>query len=255
MIDLEDFARLTDVAWRSTSEVERGIFVAEGLTTIARALAAGCALRSVITEDRWLPGLLDLGIATDCITVHTESQMEQLTGYHVHRGALAAFQRPAVPPISQVLDDARRLVVIEDVVDHANVGAIIRSAAGFAVDAVVLTPGCADPLYRRAIKVSMGNVFKVPWTRIDWPLGIGQLHGAGFTTLALTPHPDADDLRLLAPEIRFGKLALLVGTEGDGLHPKTLRDARYRVRIPMAHGVDSLNVAAATAVACYELAR
>lgn len=255
MIDFGDFVRLTDLEWRSHEEVDRGIFIAEGHTTIERALAAGCVLRSVLTSERWYEGLLRLGIAADDIAVIPETELEAITGYHVHRGALAAFERPIEPAVDELLASTRRLVVVEDVVDHANIGAIIRSAAGFAIDGVLLTPRCADPLYRRAIKVSMGNVFAVRWTRIDWPAGLARLRDSGYTTIALTPAQEADDLRTVSEAVRNGKWALLLGTEGDGLHPKTLRDAMLRVRIPMSAGVDSLNVAAAAAVASYELTR
>lgn len=255
MIDPEDFARLTDVEWRSHIEVERGIFVAEGLPTIERALRAGYVIRSVLTSPRWLDGLLSIGIEDRLCIVRPEPELELLTGFHVHRGALAAFERPPAEDVGAVLRTARRLVVVEDVVDHANVGAIMRSVAAFGFDAVVLTPRCADPLYRRAIKVSMGNVFNTRWARIDWPIGLHRLHESGFATIALTPHPDALDIRSIPADVRSGRLAVLLGTEGEGLHPKTIRDATLPVRIPMADVVDSLNVAVAAAVACFELTR
>lgn len=252
---IEDFARLTDVQWRSRSEAERGLYVAEGEKTIARALAAGHRLRGVITEPRWVPGLRALGVPDSLIREHSEAELEAITGYHVHRGALAAFDRPELPDVVRLVAVARRLVVIEDVVDHTNVGAIMRSAAAFAVDAVLLTPSCADPLYRRAIKVSMGSVFSVPWSRLEWPSGLDLLHGAGFRTLALTPDEAAEDIRGLDADTRADRLALVFGTEGDGLSHTALQRCTRRVRIPMSHGVDSLNVAAAAAVACFELTR
>lgn len=255
MINLRDFERLTDVQWRSRAETERGLYVAEGAKTIDRALRAGHTLRGVICEERWVPALLELGVAQDRISVHEASELEALTGYHVHRGALAAFDRPAEPELQQLLTGAHRLVVIEDVVDHTNIGAILRSAAAFAVDAVLLTPSCADPLYRRSVKVAMGAVFAVPWTRIPWPSGIGMLHDAGFTTLALTPAASAQDIRALDVQLRAQPLALVFGTEGDGLTQAALTACSRRVRIPMSHDVDSLNVAAAAAVACFELTR
>lgn len=255
MIDAEDFARLTDVEWRTHHEVERGIFIAEGLTTISRALAGGCQLRSTLCSARWVPGLLELGIPEASIKVLPDESIEALTGFHVHRGALAAFQRPVERQVGDLLEQARRVVVVEDVVDHANIGAIVRSVAAFDIDALLLTPRCADPLYRRAIKVSMGNVFNIPWCRIDWPSGLADLRRAGFTTLALTPDRQATDINVVDDGIRSGKWALLLGTEGDGLHPKTIRDADAGLRIPMAHDVDSLNVAAAAAVACFALTR
>lgn len=255
MIDYHDFSRLTDVEWRTHDEAQRGIFVAEGRTTIGRALSAGYVLRSAISTQRWQAGLLELGVPPTQLTVVSEQEMETLTGFHVHRGALAAFERPLDLPTAELLNTSRALIVVEDVVDHANVGAIMRSAAGFGIDGVLLTPRCADPLYRRAVKVSMGTVFSIRWTRIGWPSGLTQLHDAGFISIALTPDASAMDLRELPAEVRSGKWALLLGTEGDGLHAKTLRDASIRSRIAMAPGVDSLNVAAATAVACFALTR
>ncbi len=255
MTTLEDFARLTDVAWRRSFEVERGIYIAEGLTTIERAISAGHAVQRVISADRWVPALLELGVPGDRIDIHTEPELEAITGFHVHRGALAAFQRPQLPSVSELLPSARRLVVLEDIVDHTNVGAIMRSAAAFDIDAVLLTPGCADPLYRRAVKVSMGTVFQIPWTRIDWPAGLELLRAHDFATLAFTPAATALDLRALPASVREQRLALVMGTEGEGLSGRTMQRVDHCVRIPMAHGVDSLNVAAATAVACYELTR
>lgn len=255
MIDVSDFERLTDVQWRSRAEAERGLYIAEGAKTIDRALRTGHRLRGVVCEARWMPALLDLGVDAALIAVQSQSDMELLTGYHVHRGALAAFDRPPEPDLDSILRTAHRLVVIEDVVDHTNVGAILRSAAAFEIDAVLLTPSCADPLYRRSIKVAMGAVFAVPWTRIAWPSGIATLHSAGFTTLALTPDTSALDIRTLTGELRERPLALVFGTEGDGLTGPALSQCSMRVRIPMAHNVDSLNVAAAAAVACFELTR
>lgn len=255
MIDFTDFERLTDVQWRSRAEAERGLYIAEGAKTIDRALRAGHRLRGVVCEERWVSALLQLGVPTEAIAVQGQDEMERLTGYHVHRGALAAFDRPAEPSLDEILTTARRLVVIEDVVDHTNVGAILRSAAAFEIDAVLLTPSCADPLYRRSIKVAMGAVFAVPWTRIPWPTGIDTLHDSGFTTLALTPEASATDIRTLDEGLRSTPLALVFGTEGDGLTSAALQRCSLRVRIPMAHNVDSLNVAAAAAVACFELTR
>lgn len=255
MMELADFAALTDVQWRTRTEVERGIYIAEGTKTIARAIAAGHTLRSVITEERWVASLIEAGIPSSAITVEDAARLEEITGYHVHRGALAAFERPAPPVLQDLLASARRVVVIEDVVDHANVGAIMRSAAAFDIDAVLLTPACADPLYRRSIKVAMGAVFAVPWTRIPWPAGLATLREAGFTTLALTPEQSALDIRSLPDTILDARIALLLGTEGDGLSGEALRGASHRVRIPMSHAVDSLNVAAAAAVACFAVTR
>ncbi len=255
MIDFADFASLTDVQWRARNEVERGIYIAEGTKTIARALEAGHGLRGVISTARWIPGLLAVGVPAEAISEQSEPAMEAITGFHVHRGALAAFARPAALDLEPLLTAARRVLVVEDVVEHANVGAILRSAAAFEIDAVLLTPACADPLYRRSIKVSMGSVFSVPWARMPWPEGLSMLQSAGFDTLALTPDPAATDIRTIDAVRRAGRLALMLGTEGEGLRSHTKERATLRVRIPMAHGVDSLNVAAAAAVACYELTR
>jgi tRNA G18 (ribose-2'-O)-methylase SpoU len=179
--------------------------------------------------------------------------LEALTGFHLHRGALAAMGRPVLPTVGDVVATARRVLVLEDVVDHTNVGAAFRSAAALGVDAVLVTPRCADPLYRRSIRVSMGTVFQVPWTRIEpWPGGVDALRERGFVVAALALTDDAvslDDLAAAAPE----RLALVLGTEGDGLGPRTLAAADLAVRIPMAGGVDSLNVAAAAAVAMWAL--
>ncbi len=255
MNDYEDFRALTDVQWRTRTEQDRGIYIAEGMKTIERAMRAGHLLRSVITEERWLPDLLGIGVPREPVKVHTQAELESITGYHVHRGALAAFVRPVLPTVDSILTGAKRIVVVEDVVDHTNVGAILRSAAAFAIDGVLFTTSCADPLYRRAIKVSMGAVFAVPWTRVSWPHGMTALEAAGFATIALTPDSAAHDIRTLSADVRARPLALVVGTEGDGLSDRTLAAATYRVRIPMAHDVDSLNVAAAAAVACYEFTR
>jgi tRNA G18 (ribose-2'-O)-methylase SpoU len=179
----------------------------------------------------------------------TPDVAEGITGYAVHRGALAAMHRPTLPPVADVVAGARLIVVLEDIVDHTNVGAIFRAAAGLGADAVLVSPRCADPLYRRSVRVSMGTVFQVPWTRIDpWPGGMELLHDEGFVTVALALRDDAvtlDELAADPPE----RLALILGAEGDGLKAETIASARRTVRIPMAGGVDSLNVAAAGAVA------
>lgn len=253
---LADYVHLTDVALRSRHEPERGLYIAESSTVLARALDAGHRPRSVLLAPRWLPDAEEmlavaLGDAAPDVPVYVAEPavLEAITGFHVHRGALAAMHRPVLPALADVLDGARRVAVVEDVVDHTNVGAIIRSAAGLGVDAVLVTPRCADPLYRRAVRVSMGTVFQVPWTRIDpWPAGIESLRSAGFVTAALALADDAvtlDELAAGLPE----RLALVLGTEGDGLAPATLAGVDVVVRIPMAGGVDSLNVAAAAAVA------
>ncbi|MBO9569164.1 MAG: RNA methyltransferase [Cellulomonas iranensis] len=257
---LTDYVGLTDVALRLRVEAANGLYIAESSTVVARALRAGHRPRSVLIAPRWLPELeavlADLP-GDDAVPVYVadEPVLEAITGFHVHRGALAAMHRPALRPVADVLAGARdgagarRVAVLEDVVDHTNVGAAFRSAAALGVDAVLVTPRCADPLYRRSVRVSMGTVFQVPWTRIDpWPEGVATLRDAGFVTASLALSDDAitlDELVADPPE----RLALVLGAEGHGLKPATVAAGDLTVRIPMAGGVDSLNVAAAAAVA------
>ena len=251
---LADYVGLTDVRLRRSLESAHGLFVAEGEKVIRRAIAAGYPVRSLlVTQDR-LAGLADL--VAGCpgpVYVIAPATAEALTGYRVHRGTLASMQRLPLPAVDALVAGTRRIVVLEDIVDHANVGAIFRCAAALGFDAVILAPRCADPLYRRAVKVSMGAVFSVPFARLDdWRGGLGKLRKAGFVVLALTPAADAVPIeRVPAAE----KIALLLGTEGDGLSARWLAAADTRVRIPIGRGVDSLNVAAAAAVACYVLGR
>lgn len=256
---MHDYARLTDVALRRRREPAEGLYIAESTTVVRRALAAGHRPRSFLMAPRWLPGCGDLvSAAAEAgvpVLVAEEHVLEELTGFHVHRGALAAMHRPFLAEPAAVLVGAHRVAVLEDVVDHTNVGAVFRSAAALGVDAVLVTPRCADPLYRRSVRVSMGTVFQVPWTRlVPWPGGLDVLRENGFVTTALALSDDAvtlDELAADPPE----RLALLLGAEGDGLSRRTLADADLRVRIPMAGGVDSLNVAAASAVAFWALRR
>lgn len=252
--DLDDYARLTDVALRRVTEPEGGLYLAESLTVIGRALRAGHEPRSVLTSEKWLPEIERLLDGRDVpVYVGEPRALEALTGYHLHRGALASMHRPAPIDPRALLADARRVVIVEDVVDHTNVGAIFRSVAGLGADAVLVTPRCADPLYRRSVRVSMGTVLQVPWTRLpEWGEAAPLLHEAGFTIAALALADDAVPLRAFAasaPE----RVAVLVGAEGDGLSRQALAAADVVVTIPMAHGVDSLNVAAASAVALYAL--
>jgi len=254
---LLDYVGLTDVALRRRTEPERGLYIAESDKVIRRALAAGHRPRSFLMAERWLTDLADLVTwAESCdipVYVGTHPIIEDLTGFHLHRGALASMQRPDLPTVGSVLEAARRVVVLEDIVDHTNVGAIFRSAAALGVDAVLVTPRCADPLYRRSIRVSMGTVFQVPWTRIDpWPAGVDLLRDNGFHVAAMALSDDSvslDELAAAPPE----RLAVVMGTEGDGLSARTVASADSVVRIPMAGGVDSLNVAAASAVAMWAL--
>jgi tRNA G18 (ribose-2'-O)-methylase SpoU len=254
---LLDYVGLTDVALRRRTEPERGLYIAEPEKVIRRALAAGHRPRSYLMAERWLTDLADVVDQAERagvpVYVGDHDVIERLTGFHLHRGALAAMQRPELPAVEDLIADARRVMVLEDIVDHTNVGAVFRSCAALGVDAVLVTPRCADPLYRRAIRVSMGTVFQVPWTRITpWPQGIQQLRSAGFTVATLALADDAvslDELAADPPE----RLALVLGTEGDGLSHHTLAGADLTVTIPMGGGVDSLNVAAAGAVAAWAL--
>lgn len=250
---LRDYTQLTDVRLRSVREPAEGLFMAESTQVIRRALAAGHRLRSILLAPRWLPEIADLLAAAEQqgapVLVAGEPLLEQITGFHLHRGALASMHRPVPPPLADVVAGTRRVVVLEDVVDHTNVGAVFRSAAAMGVEAVLVTPRCADPLYRRSVRVSMGTVFQVPWTRIDpWPGGVDDLRAQGFTVAALALDDRAEGLDDLAADVP-DRLAWVLGTEGHGLRADTVAAADRVVRIPMAGGVDSLNVAAAAAVA------
>jgi len=251
---LADYANLTDVALRRRAEPAGGLYIAESPKVIARALSAGHQPRSILLLEKWLPSLPTEVVLFDIpVFVGEPALLEQLTGFDLHRGALAAMHRPSLARVEDVIADARRVVILEDVVDHTNVGAIFRSVAGLGADAVLVTPRCADPLYRRSVRVSMGTVFQVPWTRIpDWPIGGIHLRDAGFhiLALALSPHAVALDAFARDPPER---IAIMLGTEGDGLSRAALAQADTIVSIPMMHGVDSLNVAAASAVALWAL--
>jgi tRNA G18 (ribose-2'-O)-methylase SpoU len=250
---LHDFTNLRDVQMRSAREPAAGMFLAEGEKTMRRALDAGYELRSVLCTERWLGALDALLPDPDTPAYVVDDQvLAHTTGFPVHRGAIASFGRRELPAVEELLDAARRVVVLEDVQDHTNLGAIFRSAAALGVDAVVLTPRSADPLYRRAIRTSMGGVFAVPWTRIDWHGGPRILRDHGFGVLALTPHHEATPL----PDVdvaTYPRVALALGSEDDGLSGHYLKEADVLVRIPMREGIDSLNVAAAAAVALYAL--
>lgn len=252
---LADYTGLTDVALRRRLEPERGLYMAESTTVIQRALAAGHRPRSFLMTRRWLAELTDLIEDSESrfgdlpVYVGSAAVVEAITGFHLHRGALAAMHRPVLPPVADIVVGARRVAVLENVVDHTNVGAVFRSAAALDVDAVLVSPRCADPLYRRSVRVSMGTVFQVPWTRIEpWPAGLDALRTAGFVVAALALTDDAMSLDELAGDLP-NRLALVLGTEGDGLSRQAIAAADVVVRIPMAGGVDSLNVAAASAVA------
>ena len=254
---LADYRDLTDVALRRVREPAEGLFLAEGVSVVERALRAGYRPRSLLLLDARLAREDVRRVVADGLAagapayVADATTLAVLTGYHVHRGVLAAFHRGPPREVAAVVRGGRRVAVLEDVVDHTNVGAIFRSAAGIGADAVLVSPRCADPLYRRAVRVSMGTVFQVPWARLEpWPDGLDLLRGRGFTVAALALQPDAVSLDELAAAA-VQRLALVLGTEGDGLSGRALRHADLAVRIPMAGGVDSLNVAAAAAVALW----
>lgn len=250
-----DFVGLTDVALRSRTEPERGLYLAESEKVVRRALAAGHRPRALLLARRWLGPLAGLVREVHAlgapVLVGDDAVLAAVTGFHVHRGAIASLQRPVLPDVAALVADARRVVVLEDVVDHTNVGAIFRSAAGIGADAVLVSPRCADPLYRRAVRVSMGTVFQVPWTRAEpWPQALDTLRDNGFRVAALALTDDATDLAALEADPP-DRLALVLGTEGDGLSAAAVAASDLAVRIPMAGGVDSLNVAAAAAVALW----
>lgn len=259
--ELDVYARLTGAQLRACPQ--GGLFIAEGVTVIGHALDAGYRIASLLMERRHIVGKA-AGLIARCgdVPVYTADSrtLEQLTGFALTRGVLAAFYRPELPTLAQVCAGARRVAVLEGLNDPTNVGAVMRSAAALGMDAVLLTPSCCDPLYRRAVRVSMGTVFQVPWTRIgqqaqDWPeAGMALLRGMGFATVAMALSEDSveiDDPCLAREE----QLAVILGTEGDGLAKTTIARCDYTARIPMLHGVDSLNVAAASAVAFWQLCR
>lgn len=252
---LADYRDLRDVQMRKHLEAEHGLFLAEGEKVVRRAVEAGFTPRSFLMAPRWLDGLADVLATTDApCYVMPESLAEEVTGFHVHRGALASLERRPLPSVSTVLEGARSVLVLEDIVDHTNIGAILRSGAALGFDAVLLAPRCADPLYRRSIKVAMGAVFTMPWTRLpDWHDALPSLSAAGFTTVALTLADDATPLEQAVAGL--DKVALVLGSEGHGLSSRWEQAADRRAIIPMREGIDSLNVAAATAVACYVTAR
>jgi len=263
---LDAYTRLTEAQLRNRLEPEKGIFIAESDKVITRALDAGYVPQSLLMEEKWLgpssPLIKRIEGLDPAVPVFVlpAAEIRQLTGFELTRGILAAFRRPQLPRVEDLVAGARRIAVLEGIVDHTNVGAIFRSAAALGADAVLVTPTCCDPLYRRSVRVSMGTVFQVPWTRLgtdarDWPeAGLSLLHGLGFKTAAFAL-ADAtialDDPALAACD----RLALIFGAEGDGLSRRTIQGCDFTVGIPMRHGVDSLNVAAASAVAFWQLCR
>ena len=259
--ELDVYARLTEVQLLNRFEPEKGLFIAESPKVIERALNAGCTPVSILVEDKHVESeAKDIIARCGDIPVYTApfEVLTQLTGFKLTRGMLCAMRRPKLPTVQEVCAGARRVAVLENVMNPTNIGAIFRSAAALNMDAVLLTPACSNPLYRRAIRVSMGTVFQVPWTflgdeSVEWPAdGIKLLKEMGFKTAAMALSDDSvtiKDPQLLAED----KLAIILGTEGDGLSASTIADCDYTVRIPMSHGVDSLNVAAASAVAFWQL--
>ncbi len=246
---VREFTELTDVAARSVREPAEGMFIAEGAKVILRAVAAGYRPRSVLTEPKWLPGIVGALEGTGAsILLASPEVLRSVTGYRVHRGALACFERRPLAPPAALVAHAHFVVVLVDLVDHTNVGAIFRNAAALGADAVLVSPGCADPLYRRSVKVSMGAVLAVPWTATGAD-PIADLDG--FSTIAMTLDPEATELGDV--HLGQGRRAVILGTEGTGLPADLAARADLRVRIPMAPGVDSLNVAAASAIVLYAL--
>ena len=259
--ELDVYARLTEAQLLNRFEPAKGMFIAESPKVIDRALNAGCRPVSLLMERKDIDGSAAEIIAR-CpdVPVFTADRdvLAQLTGYHLTRGVLCAMLRPKLPDVEAILQNARRVAVLENVMNPTNVGAIFRSAAALGMEAVLLTPGCSDPLYRRSARVSMGTVFQIPWTFIGseanhWPQpGMERLRQMGFRTAAMALKDDS--LSVDDPQLgKLDKLAIILGSEGDGLTDSTIADCDYTVRIPMYHGVDSLNVAAASAVAFWEL--
>ena len=259
--ELDVYARLTEAQLLNREEPAKGLFIAESPKVIERALDAGCEPVSLLMEYKHIDSQAkDVIARCGDIPVYTSNLdiLTKLTGFQLTRGVLCAMRRPALKSVEETLRDAKRIVILENVMNPTNVGAIFRSAAALGMDAVLLTPGCSNPLYRRAARVSMGTVFQIPWTFIgsemaDWPeAGMNKLRALGFKTAAMALRDDSvsiDDPKLLAEE----KLAIILGSEGDGLTNDTIADCDYTVRIPMYHDVDSLNVAAASAVAFWQL--
>ena len=261
--ELDVFVRLTGAQLRNKLEPDKGIFIAESPTVIEVALNSGCEPISMLTDERLLGGAVERLIPKlGDIPIYTAPRnvLKELTGFELTRGALCAMRRPSLKTVEEICKNARRIAVFEEIADSTNIGALFRSAAAFDIDAVLLTPTCCDPLCRRAVRVSMGTLFQIPWTRIgesenDWPEnGISRLKALGFKTAAMALSDNSvsiDDRQLMAEE----KLAIILGTEGTGLKKETIASCDYTVKIPMSHGVDSLNVAAAGAVAFWQLTR
>lgn len=251
--ELGDYTHLTDVALRRVREPAEGLYLAESAKVIERALAAGHLPRSLLLMEEWLHTVEPLIREYPELPVYVgrADVLERLTGFHLHRGALASMHRPLPLDPEELLRQSARVVVLEDLTDHTNVGAIFRSVAALGADAVLLTPACADPLYRRAVRVSMGAVLQVPWARLPaWPIAGPLIRESGFELAAFALREDAEDLATFAARAPK-RLALMFGTEGEGLSRRALASATRCVTIPMEHGVDSLNVATTAAVALW----
>ena len=249
-----DYRALTDLELRTRWEPPNGLFIAEGELVIRRALRAGYRLRSVLVDEKRVDQLTDL---PPDATVYAAAPpvLELITGFHVHRGVLASFHRRPNPTLDDVLAGSRSLAVLEAINTHTNIGALFRSAAALGIDGIVLSPTCADPLYRRAVRVSMGEVFAIPYAKVeDWPKALSAVRDAGFTILAMTPAPDAIPLQRLSP-VQRARPAWLFGAEGPGLSRHALEASDLKVIIPMHNNVDSLNVATSAAIAFWETAR
>lgn len=253
---LDDYRGLTDTALRAAAEPAGGLYIAESAKVIERAVAAGHRPRSVMVQRRWVEGIRSLLAAHDVpVYVVPDEVAEAVAGFAVHRGALASMHRPEPASVAQIVADASLILLLEGIGDHTNVGAAFRAAAGLGADAVLVSPRCADPLYRRSVRVSMGTVFQVPWTRMDdWDAGVADLRAAGVRLAALALSDDAVPLDVYARD-RPPRVALMMGSEGDGLSAAALACADTVVTIPMTGGVDSLNVASAAAVALWALKR
>ncbi len=260
--ELDVYVRLTGAQLRNKLEPQKAVFIAESPTVIEVAMNAGCEVISLLTEDRLINGAV-AKIIEKCgdVPIYTAKKevLKALTGFELTRGALAAMRRPIPKSVDEICGGACRIAVFEGIADATNIGALFRSAAAMNIDGVLITPTCCDPLCRRAVRVSMGTVFQVPWARIgdkpsDWPADIEKLHKLGFKTAAMALSDDSvsiDNAALMAED----KLAIILGTEGDGLSKQTIAECDYTVKIPMAHGVDSLNVAAAGAIAFWQLTK
>jgi len=261
---LSAYLDLTDVALRKKTEPENGVYIAESAKIIERAVASGHTPLSILMADNWLskmrlllPSISDNDFGDIDVFTGSHEVLEELTGFHVHRGALAAMVRPAPQSVDVILHGTTRIVVLENIVDHTNVGAIFRAAAGLGIDAILITPECADPLYRRSLRVSMGSVFTVPWTRIhNWPTSINVLKERGFHAVAVSPQNIGGKKSQGLREFAHGphdRIALILGTEGEGLTAASIENCDQSVHIPMSNGVSSLNVASAAAVVFWAL--